>query len=111
MSPQNTRLQNIVSKISTSLSSPFTGPWKRRSIGIISLLSGYWLSSNLASYFVNKQGQRLWVLIIMLLIIELLVRLRSNQRLFNSSFQSFAIDNIRIGSTYAIVLEAFKLGS
>ena len=46
-----------------------------------------------------------------LLIIELLVRIRSNQRLFNSSIQWFAIDNIRIGSTYAIVLEAFKLGS
>tara|TARA_Y100001968_G_C19420722_1_gene751616 strand:+ start:1811 stop:2146 length:336 start_codon:yes stop_codon:yes gene_type:complete len=108
---QNTKFKQIQQAIASSILLPFDGPWKIRSLGLLSLLLGYYLSSNIASYFINKQGERLSVLIIMLLIIEILIRIRPKLALRKTPPFWIAIDNVRIGATYAIVLEAFKLGS
>ena len=106
-----TRFNNFQKSFGTSLSSSFLGPWNRRSIGIISLLIGYYLGSNLTVYFLEKVGQRPFVVIFMVFIIELLVRLRSTVKTDRRPIYWLAIDNVRIGSVYAVVLESFKLGS
>tara|TARA_Y100001968_G_C19436618_1_gene760071 strand:+ start:2530 stop:2865 length:336 start_codon:yes stop_codon:yes gene_type:complete len=111
MSSQNTRLKIFQDEIANYFVIPFRGPWKIRSVGLISLLLGYYLSTNITSYFINKEGERLGVLIIMLLTIEILIRIRPKKILKSTPIYWIAIDNLRIGSTYAIVLEAFKLGS
>ena len=108
---QKTRFNNFQDLIGVYLSTSFIGPWKRRSIGLISLLIGYYLGSNLTVYFLQSIGQRAIVSFIMFLIIELLIRVRTNVNKFPLPIYWLAIDNIRIGSIFSVVLEAFKLGS
>ncbi len=108
---QNTRFNKYQSQFSQYLSSSFIGPWKRRSIAIISLLFGYYLGSNLTVYFLQTVGQRAFVASFMVILIEVLIRLRSNISKKPWPLHWLAIDNLRIGSVYSVVLEAFKLGS
>ena len=49
--------------------------------------------------------------LVMVLIIELIVRLRSKVRPGPWPLPWLALDNLRIGTVYAVVLEAYKLGS
>tara|TARA_Y100001968_G_C19277675_1_gene677605 strand:+ start:510 stop:797 length:288 start_codon:yes stop_codon:yes gene_type:complete len=93
------------------LSTSLVGPWKTRSLGILSLLLGYYIGSNLTVFFFERTGNRILIVISMVILIELLIRLRSKMSLFLKPYFLILIDNIRIGSVYAVVLEAFKLGS
>ena len=108
---QQTRLNKFFERLGTYLFRSFLGPWKRRSIAIISLLIGYFLGSNLTAYFLQRVGQRPLVVLCMLLMIEISVRLRTNVNKNPWPLYWLSIDNVRIGSVYAVVLEAFKLGS
>ena len=112
MPSQKTTINKLVSSISKYLSISFSGPWKTRVIGIISLLFGYYLSSSYISYLLNTQVNRLFILVFVIFMIESIIRFRS--KFFSKEDYPFywtCIDNFRIGTTYAIVLEAFKLGS
>ncbi len=108
---QRTRLDNFLTLISRCLFDFLIGPWRRRSLGLISLLTGFYLGSNLTVYYLVKTGQRPLVVILMLFIIEILIRLRSSINTNKWPVYMVAIDNLRIGIIYAVVLEAFKLGS
>ena len=108
---QETNFQNYLRRLASYFSTSLTGPWKRRCLGIISLLVGYYLGSNLTAYFLEKVGQRPFVAFIMVVVIEIFIRLRSRVRRDPWPLYWLAIDNIRIGSVYAVVFEAFKLGS
>ena len=113
MSKQNTRIKKLVDSITTYISISFLGTWKTKSIAILSLLLGYYLSSNLISYLLNNNSiQRIILLLIVLVSIELIIRLRSRIiKGIKLPLYWVVIDNLRIGTTYAITLEAFKLGS
>ncbi len=99
------------SGIGNYLSTALIGPWKRRSLGLISLLVGFYIGSNLTVYFLNTIRQRPIVVFIMFLLIELMVRMRTRVKKVPYPLYWLAIDNIRIGTIYSVVLEAFKLGS
>ena len=105
-----TSYSEFIKGISSEFTSSLTGGWRKRSIGLLSLLFGYYLASSLSAYYLQRTGQRVIIVPIIIIFIELLVRLR---RLIRQPIVSYwlSIDNIRIGITYAIVLEAFKLGS
>ena len=47
----------------------------------------------------------------MVVVLEVLVRLRSRVRIEPWPLGWLALDNLRIGTVYAVVFEAFKLGS
>ncbi|CAI8168689.1 MAG: DUF565 domain-containing protein [Prochlorococcus sp.] len=111
MSLQSTRFARLQSKIGEHLYSNWLGPWRRRSVSLIALLVGFYLGSNLTVYYLQKIGQRPIVVLVMVLIIELMVRLRSRVISEPWPLRWLALDNLRIGSVYAVVLEAFKLGS
>ena len=109
---QKTRLEDLSLRMRSYISIRLFGPWRIRSVYLLSLLIGYYFSSNLISYLINEQKQKLFILIILLLLIETVVRMRT--RIFRNDSESIifnSIDNIRLGTTYAIILEAFKLGS
>ena len=60
----------------------------------------------------QRSGQnRPAAVLIMVVILEVMVRLRSNVRREHWPLSWLALDNLRIGTVYAVVLEAFKLGS
>ena len=111
MSQQKTRLAEFQSKIISGINNTIEGPWKRRSLGIISLLIGYYLGSNGILFYLEKTGQRPIVVLIILIMVEILVRLRSRVKEDVWPLNWLILDNLRIGIVYAIVLEAFKLGS
>ena len=111
MALQKTKYDSMLKKVGSYISKSLIGPWKRRSVGLIMLLTGYYFGSQVTSYFLQKTGQRFLVVILMVIIIELMVRARNRVKPGSLPFYIEVIDNIRIGSVYAVVLEAFKLGS
>ncbi len=110
MVKHRTGYSQLIDRISDEFASSFSGSWRKRSIGLLSLLFGYYLASNLFAYYLQRTGQRVLIVPLIIIVIELLVRLR---RIVKQPIKVYwlSIDNIRIGVTYAIVLEAFKLGS
>ena len=111
MPKQNTRINKIQKSILDSISISFSGPWKTRSIGLLSLLLGYYLSSNFVSYLINTESKRILILLSVLFLVELSIRINNNFLRNNYKIFIMVINNLRIGTTYAIILEAFKLGS
>ena len=84
--------------------------WKDKSINIISFLIGYFLFANFITKFITEGKNELVMVPIIILIIELIIRSKPNTK--SSIFYIWSIvDKLRIGATYALVLEAFKLGS
>ena len=108
---QKTRYRTIVNSLLVSLTNLFFDSWRKRSVLIISILSGYYFTNSLLSFLLDKSINTIFLAISILLIMELAIR----SLLFNKGSKIylvlFAINNFRIGSTYALILEAFKLGS
>ena len=108
---QNTKFSRFTNKLSISLGNSFIGPWKKRSLGLLSLLLGFYFGSNLTVLFQQTTNNRLLVVMSMILLIEIFVRLRSFYKKGNKPSILLISDNFRIGCIYSVVLEAFKLGS
>ncbi len=106
----NTKYENSLLIISEFFDNFLGSSWRRKSLGLISLLFGYYLSTSLGSYYLNILGDRLITASLFTVSIEFLVRLRPRKPNKLSIFW-IILDNFRIGVTYSLVLEAFKLGS
>ena len=78
---------------------------------VISLLFGYYFTNSLLSFLLDKSVNTILLAIAILLIMELLIRSSLLYKLSKLSIIIIAINNFRIGATYALILEAFKLGS
>ncbi len=102
------QIQDIVGKFANQI---VFGSWKSRSLGLLSLLIGFYIGSNITVYYLEATGKRPLVVFIMVLIIEILIRLRGVNKENKLPIYWLLIDNTRIGCIYAVVLEAFKLGS
>ena len=107
---QKTKFSNINNKFNNLLFGFLSSSWKSKSINIISVLTGYFLFANFATKFISEGKNELIMVPVIILIIEMIIRVRPSQ---NSIFFNFwsIVDKVRIGATYAVVLEAFKLGS
>tara|TARA_B100000482_G_scaffold116213_1_gene83902 strand:+ start:86 stop:412 length:327 start_codon:yes stop_codon:yes gene_type:complete len=107
---QKTKFSKINEQFNELLFGFLSSSWKSKSINIISVLTGYFLFANFVTKFISEGRQELIMVPILILIIELLIRIRpsANSSLFNLWS---IVDKARIGATYAVVLEAFKLGS
>ena len=107
---QKTRLNKYTDSILIYLSPLIKDTWSKRSILIISLLAGYYLTNSFISYLLDIPINTIFLAVIIVLIMEFAIRvmLFSNKKL---TIFKLIINNLRIGSTYALLLEAFKLGS
>ena len=107
---QKTKFSRINDKFNNFLFGFLSSSWKSKSINIICVLTGYFLFANFITKFISEGKNELIMVPIIILIIELIIRIKpsSKSRFFN--FWS-VIDKVRIGATYAVILEAFKLGS
>ncbi len=108
---QKTNFREFLDSLISIINPIITDSWAKRSIFMLSLLSGYYFTNSLISYLLDKSVNTIFLAIIIILIMELSIR----SLLFSSynklSIIIFAINNFRIGSTYALILEAYKLGS
>ena len=102
------------SKITYQLNSLFFGflsdTWRSKSITLISVLTGYFLFANFLTKFISEGKNELIMVPIIIVFIEIIIRIKP---LSSSRFYDLwsVIDKLRIGAIYAIILEAFKLGS
>ena len=99
---QRTRLAGLQRKASQQFQASFAGPWWSRSSRILLLLAGFFIGSNFTVHLDNATGARTFSAFFALVACELLIIMRR---------RSPWLDYLRLGFVYAIVLEAFKVGS
>ena len=107
---QKTNFSRITSQINNLLFGFLSDTWKSKAIGLISVLTGYFLFANFLTKFISEGKNELIMVPIIIVFIEIIIRIRPSS---NSKFYYMwtVVDKLRIGAIYAVILEAFKLGS
>ena len=109
---QRTRLELAQRRVGEALLTQVRRNWRGGSLALLGLLVGYFLSQNLMAVLVLRvPGGRPVVVLALVLIVEVIVRLRSQMVRREPSLAWVIADNLRLGALYAVVLEAFKLGT
>ena len=107
---QKTKFSSLLDKLNNILLGFVSSSWKLKSINIISVLIGYFLFANFVTKFISEGKNELIMVPIIIFIIEIIIRIRPSSK--KTIFNLWSIlDKVRIGATYAVILEAFKLGS
>lgn len=109
---QNTRLNRLLDVTFDQLRNQLRNPWRRLSVLSISLLFGNF-AANVLTTFVGQAGRQDAVAaIVLVILLEIINRLfyRPNRRPeFALGWE--ALNSFKLGVTYALFLEAFKIGS
>jgi len=107
---QKTNFSKILEQSNNLLFGFLSSTWKSKSVSFISVLTGYFLFANFITKFISEGKNELVMVPLIIIFMEFLIRIKPNAK---SKFYYFwtVVDRVRIGATYAIILEAFKLGS
>ena len=105
---QKTKFRKFVDLLVRTLNPIIADSWSKRSILFLSLLFGFYFTNSIISFLLDKSVNTILLAIIIILIMELAIRSYLISKL---TIPVMIINNIRIGSTYALILEAYKLGS
>lgn len=115
---QNTRLNIIIDRASDRLTNLFRNPWRHIAVVAISLLFGFFLGGSAVS---STAGQLAYwdapAAAMVVLIVELISRLvyrrkrNSTGELTRTQLLAEVMNAFKIGVTYGLFLEAFKLNS
>ena len=107
---QKTNFLRISSQLNNLLFGFLSDSWRSKSIGLISVLTGYFLFANFLTKFISEGKNELIMVPIIIVFIEIIIRIKPSS---NSRFYDLwtVFDKLRIGAIYAVILEAFKLGS
>ena len=84
--------------------------WKDKAFNLLSVLFGYFLFANFITKFISEGKNELIMIPTIIIIFEVIIRLKPLKK-SNTYLLWTIIDKIRIGAVYALILEAFKLGS
>ena len=108
---QRTRFRGFLDSFLLLIKPLISDSWTKRSILLLSLFSGFYFTNSFISYLLDKSINTIFLAIAILVIMEISIR-----SLLLSNFSRFSIilgsiNNFRIGATYSLILEAFKLGS
>ena len=107
---QKTNFSRITFQLNTLFFGFLSDTWRSKSISLIAVLTGYFLFANFLTKFISEGKNELVMVPIIIVFIEIIVRIKPSS---NSKFYYLwsVVDKLRIGAIYAIILEAFKLGS
>ena len=107
---QKTNFSRITYQLNNLFFGFLSDTWRARSIGLISVLTGYFLFANFLTKFISEGKNELIMVPIIIVFIEIIIRIKpsSSSRFY---YSWTVVDKLRIGAVYAIILEAFKLGS
>ena len=105
---QKTKFREFINSLIIIINPIISDSWSKRSLLILSLLFGFYFTNSFLSFLLDKSVNTIFLAIIILLIMELVIRSYLIPKL---TIPVMIINNIRIGSTYALILEAYKLGS
>ena len=107
---QYTRLNQNIGQVLSRLEEWSVNPWRRLSLLLIVLLIGFFIGSSIGVIngvlaLMDPIGA-----FIILLILELMIRIRRNWPVYRGSKITLEIlDTVRIGLLYGLILEGFKL--
>ena len=107
---QKTNFSKITNQLNNLLFGFISDTWRSKSISLISVLTGYFLFANFLTKFISEGKNELIMVPIIIVFIEIIIRIKPSS---SSKFYEIwsVVDKLRIGAIYAIILEAFKLGS
>ena len=107
---QKTNFSRLTYQLNKLLFGFLSDTWRSKSIGLISVLTGYFLFANFLTKFISEGKNELIMVPIIIVFVEIIIRIKPSS---TSKFYDLwsVVDKIRIGAIYAIILEAFKLGS
>ena len=105
---QKTKFRELLDSLVIIINPIISDTWSKRSILLLSLLFGFYFTNSFLSFLLDKSVNTIFLAITILLIMELVIR---SYLISKPSILVTIINNIRIGSTYALILEAYKLGS
>ena len=105
---QKTKFREFIDSLIFIINPIISDTWSKRSLLLLSLLFGFYFTNSFISFLLDKSVNTIFLAIIILLIMELVIRSYLIPKL---TIPVMIINNIRIGSTYALILEAYKLGS
>ena len=105
---QKTKFRELLDSLVIIINPIISDTWSKRSIFLLSLLFGFYFTNSFLSFLLDKSVNTIFLAITILLIMELVIRSYLIPKL---TIPVMIINNIRIGSTYALILEAYKLGS
>ena len=107
---QKTNFSRITYQLNNLLFGFLSDTWRSKSIGLISVLTGYFLFANFLTKFISEGKNELVMVPIIIILIEIIIRIKPSS---SSKFYGLwsVVDKLRIGAIYAVILEAFKLGS
>lgn len=108
---QTTRFERLQRQLADLLLGGLRGSWRRRSLVLLALLVGFYGAQNLTALWLERIGLRPVVALVVVLLVELVVRLRTRLVAERPALAWLLLDNLRLGLVYGLVLEAFKLGS
>ncbi len=107
---QKTNFSKITLQLNNLLFGFLSDTWRSKSIGLISVLTGYFLFANFLTKFISEGKNELIMVPLIIVFIEIIIRIKPSS---SSKFYDLwsVVDKLRIGAIYAVILEAFKLGS
>ena len=107
---QKTNFSRITYQLNNLFFGFLSDSWKSKSINLIAVLTGYFLFANFATKFISEGKNELIMVPIIIVLIEIIIRIKPSS---SSRFYDLwrVVDKLRIGAIYAVILEAFKLGS
>ena len=107
---QKTNFSRITYQLNNLLFGFLSDTWRTKSISLISVLTGYFLFANFLTKFISEGKNELIMVPIIMVLVEIIIRSKpSSSSKFYDLWSIF--DKLRIGAIYAVILEAFKLGS
>ena len=107
---QKTNFSRITYQLNNLFFGFLSDTWRTKSISLISVLTGYFLFANFLTKFISEGKNELIMVPIIIVFFEIIIRVKPRSI---SKFYDLwsAVDKLRIGAIYAVILEAFKLGS
>ena len=109
---QNTRINNLFDAIASSLGQWFVNPWRRLSLLTISFLFGFFLGTAISTTAGQRAELDIVVAGFLVLLTELMSRIFYNRNFFvKRALWLESLNILKVGFTYSLFVEAFKLGS
>ena len=107
---QKTRFTVFYDSLNLVFLSFLKSSWKDKALNLLSILFGYFLFANFITKFISEGKNELLMIPVIIILFEVIIRMKP-PRNSNIYLVWMFLDKIRIGAVYALILEAFKLGS
>tara|TARA_Y100000589_G_scaffold296610_1_gene303859 strand:- start:1004 stop:1330 length:327 start_codon:yes stop_codon:yes gene_type:complete len=107
---QKTRFTVFIDSLNLLFLGFLKSSWKDKALNLLSILFGYFLFANFITKFISEGKNELLMVPVIIVIFEIIIRVKP-LKTSNIYLLWKIIDKVRIGAVYALILEAFKLGS